>query len=163
VPPFVSAEVIAWSAALGGERQRLGLASAADGWPRAPRPGETAQQAAAANPPAAERATEEGVGPWLAANPRPKATIAQVADHVEHAREVAGIDHVGLGGDYDGTDALPEGLEDVSRYPRLLEELAGRGWSEPELQQLTGRNVLRVLRESERLAAEPLWPLSPAR
>jgi membrane dipeptidase len=82
---------------------------------------------------------------------------------VEHARDAAGIDHVGLGGDFDGTDALPTGLEDVSTYPWLLAELAGRGWSEPELEKLTGRNILRVLTETERLAEEPLWPLSPAR
>jgi membrane dipeptidase len=94
----------------------------------------------------------------MAAHPRPQATVAQVADHVEHAREVAGADHIGLGGDFDGTEHLPAGLHDVSAYPRLLEELAGRGWSEPELEKLTGRNVLRVLRETERLAEEPLWP-----
>jgi membrane dipeptidase len=100
---------------------------------------------------------------WLAAHPRPEATIAQVADHVEHVRAVAGVDHVGLGGDYDGCDRLPVGLEDVSGYPRLLAELAERGWSQGDLEKLTGRNVLRVLRETEEAAEEPLWPLSPAR
>ena len=65
--------------------------------------------------------------------------------HVEHVREVAGIEHVGLGGDYDGVDRLPDGLEDVSGYPRLLAELAGRGWSDEDLQRLTCRNVLRVM------------------
>jgi membrane dipeptidase len=97
---------------------------------------------------------------WLAAHPRPTATVAEVADHVEHAREVAGVEHIGLGGDFDGTETLPAGLEDVSGYPRLLAELAGRGWSEPDLEALTGRNILRVLHESERLAQEPLWPRS---
>jgi len=160
VPQFVSAEVIAWSAASAAEARRLGLPTAEQVWPRAPWPGEPAAEAAAANlPPEAEKALE----PWLAANPRPAATIAQVADHVEHARDVAGVDHIGLGGDFDGTDELPAGLEDVSGYPRLLAELAGRGWSEAELEKLTGRNMLRVLRESEKLAEEPLWPLSPAR
>lgn len=103
------------------------------------------------------------LGPWLAANPRPSATIAQVADHIEHARDVAGVDHIGLGGDYDGTDVLPAGLEDVSGYPRLLDELAGRGWPPGDLEKLTGGNMLRVLAESERLAEEPLWPVTPAR
>jgi membrane dipeptidase len=163
VPPFVSSEVSAWATAAAQQRRQLGLPPAPDGWPRAPRPGETAGQAAAANAPAAAQATEESFAPWLAANPRPRATVAQVADHVEHAREVAGVDHIGLGGDYDGTDDLPAGLEDVSAYPRLLAALAGRGWSQPDLEKLTGRNMLRVLRESEKLAEEPLWPLSPAR
>jgi membrane dipeptidase len=103
-------------------------------------------------------APPEPLAAWLEANPRPSATVSQVADHVEHARDVAGIDHIGLGGDYDGTDIQPVGLDDVSGYPRLLAELADRGWSEPELEALTGRNVLRVLRETERLAEEPLWP-----
>ena len=80
------------------------------------------------------------------------ATIGQVADHVEHVREVAGIDHVGLGGDYDGVDWLPEGLEDVSTYPRLLEALRGRHWSDDDLAKLTCRNVLRTLRGAEGVA-----------
>jgi membrane dipeptidase len=83
---------------------------------------------------------------------RPVATVAQVADHVEHVREVAGVEHVGLGGDYDGCDALPVGLEDVSRYPTLIAELADRGWSERELAALTGENVLRVLADAQRSA-----------
>jgi len=161
VSAFVSDEVIAWMAASSQECKRLGLASTPDVWPRAPWPGESAAAAAAANPKAA--AAQQALGPWLAANPRPAATIAQVADHVEHARATAGVDHIGLGGDYDGTDILPAGLEDVSGYPRLLAELAERGWSEPELEKLTGRNVLRVLSETEKLAEEPLWPHSPAR
>jgi membrane dipeptidase len=76
---------------------------------------------------------------------------------------VAGVAHIGLGGDFDGTDRLPVGLEDVAGYPRLLAELVQRGWAQPELEALTGRNMLRVLRDSERLAEEPLWPLTPAR
>jgi len=160
VPPFVSAEVVAWAAASSQECRRLGLAPIPDVWPRAPWPGESAATAAAANPPAG---SHPALAPWLAANPRPAATIAQVADHVEHARETAGVEHIGLGGDYDGTDVLPAGLEDVSGYPRLLAELARRGWSEPDLERLTGRNVLRVLGETEKLAEEPLWPRSPAR
>jgi membrane dipeptidase len=91
-------------------------------------------------------------------NARPPVTVSDVAEQVEHIREVAGIDHVGLGGDYDGVDSLPEGLEDVSGYPRLLTELADRGWSDEDLAKLTSGNALRVLRDAEttarRLAAE---------
>jgi membrane dipeptidase len=78
-------------------------------------------------------------------HPRPVATVSEVADHIEHVREVAGLDHVGLGGDFDGTDALPAGLEDVTGYPRLLAELAGRGWTAAEMAKLTWGNVLRVV------------------
>ena len=74
--------------------------------------------------------------------PPPPATLADVVAHVEHVRDVAGIDHVGLGGDYDGVTTLPEGLEDVSCYPGLLEALAGRGWSAEDLGKLACRNVL---------------------
>jgi membrane dipeptidase len=81
---------------------------------------------------------------------RPRATVAQVADHVEHVREVAGIEHVGIGGDYDGCDELPVGLEDVASYPRLIAELIDRGWSSAELAALTGENVLRVLADAQR-------------
>jgi membrane dipeptidase len=157
VPYFVSTELYAWSLALAAESARLGLPGAADSWPAAPIPG------APARPPAPPVTDDPALTTWLAGNPAPAATIAQVADHIEHAREAAGVDHIGLGGDYDGTDVLPVGLEDVSGYPRLLSELADRGWSGEELEKLTGRNMLRVLRDSEDLAAEPLWPLSPAR
>ena len=78
----------------------------------------------------------------------PRATIEDVVAHVEHVREVAGVEHVGLGGDYDGTPALPVGLEDVSGYPRLLQALADRGWSETDLAGLTCRNVLRTMRDA---------------
>jgi membrane dipeptidase len=162
VPPFVSAEVAAWAAAGDAEWARLGL-PANDDWPRAPRPGEELAPAAPTVTPGSDDNPPEPFRAWLAANPRPEATIAQVADHVEHVREVAGVDHVGLGGDYDGCDRLPAGLEDVSGYPRLLGELADRGWSQAELEKLTGRNILRVLRVAEERAEEPLWPLSPAR
>jgi len=82
------------------------------------------------------------------AGDKPLVTARQVADHVEHVREVAGIDHVGIGGDFDGCPDLPQDLGDVSTYPRLLAELADRGWSDNELMQLTGRNALRVLGDS---------------
>ncbi len=90
---------------------------------------------------------------WLAANPRPPCGIADVADHVEHVREVAGVDHVGLGGDFDGVSATPDGLDGVDGYPALLAELAGRGWSDPELANLTWHNALRVLRDTEAAAS----------
>ncbi len=79
----------------------------------------------------------------------PRATVADVADHVEHVRDVAGVDHVGLGGDYDGTSGLPVGMEDVSGFPRLFAELIRRGWSDADLKKLAGLNMLRVLREVE--------------
>jgi membrane dipeptidase len=86
--------------------------------------------------------------------PQPPAVLGDVVDHVEHVREVAGIDHVGLGGDYDGTDWLPEGLEDVTGYPRLLAALADRGWSADDLAKLTCRNVLRTMRAMEDVARD---------
>jgi membrane dipeptidase len=81
-------------------------------------------------------------------HPAPIATIAQVADHVEHVREVAGVQHVGLGGDFDGCDRMPAGLSDVTGYPALIAELLDRRWSERELAALTGDNVVRVLADS---------------
>jgi membrane dipeptidase len=81
--------------------------------------------------------------------PEPLATLADVVAHLEHVREVAGVDHVGLGGDYDGVDQLPEGLEDVTGYRRLLETLAERGWSDEDLGKLASGNILRVMREAE--------------
>jgi membrane dipeptidase len=82
----------------------------------------------------------------------PKATLAQVADHLEHVRKVAGPDHVGLGGDYDGNDNWPVGLEDVSKYPDLFAELVRRGWSDEDLKKLASGNILRVMREAEAAA-----------
>ncbi len=87
---------------------------------------------------------------WEKGNPRPDATLAQVADHIEHVREVAGLAHVGIGGDFDGTPVLPDGLGDVSRYPALLAELRMRHWSDSDLAALAGGNILRVLRDAER-------------
>ena len=89
---------------------------------------------------------------WRTEHPAPVATLAQVADHVEHAREAAGAAHIGLGGDYDGVQSLPVGLEDVSTYPALLAELADRGWSDAELAGLTCGNILRVLQDAQDVA-----------
>jgi membrane dipeptidase len=81
------------------------------------------------------------------------ATVSQVADHIDHVRDVAGIDHIGVGGDYDGASDMPEGLEDVAGYPTLFAELAERGYTDDELRWIAGRNVLRVMREAELVAA----------
>jgi membrane dipeptidase len=89
---------------------------------------------------------------WTGGGEKPQVTVADVVKHLEHAREVAGIDHIGLGGDYDGVARLPDGLEDVSCYPRLFGELLDRGWSESECAKLAGGNTLRVLRDAERVA-----------
>ena len=99
-----------------------------------------------------EPAAAAALAQWRAENPAPVATLGQVADHVEHAREVAGAAHIGLGGDYDGTESLPVGLGDVSTYPALLAELADRGWSDADLAGLTGGNILRVLQAAEDVA-----------
>ena len=85
-------------------------------------------------------------------HPAPVATIADVADHVDHVRETAGVHHVGLGGDFDGCDPMPMGLEDVTGYPALIAALAARGWSETELSGLARGNILRVLHDAEAVA-----------
>ncbi len=89
---------------------------------------------------------------WVAANPRPPCGIADVADHIDHVRSVAGVECVGLGGDFDGVGSLPDGLADVASYPALLEELARRGWSDTDLAKLTWHNAMRVLRATEAVA-----------
>jgi len=86
---------------------------------------------------------------WRQANPTPIATISDVADHMDHIRQVAGAAHVGMGGDYDGITETVQGLEDVSRYPYLLAELVKRGWTESELRGVAGENVLRALARTE--------------
>jgi membrane dipeptidase len=100
---------------------------------------------------------------WVEAQPTPPSTLGDVADHIDHLRDVAGIDAIGIGSDFDGVEGLPEGLGDVSTYPALFEELASRGYADEDLAKIAGRNVLRVMREaervSERLRAEraPSW------
>jgi membrane dipeptidase len=86
---------------------------------------------------------------WDRANPEPKATIAQVADHIDHIRKMAGIDHIGIGGDYAGVDTLPAGLETVADYPALFAELARRGYSRADLAKISQGNVLRAMRAAE--------------
>jgi membrane dipeptidase len=94
---------------------------------------------------------------WAATNPRPACTIDDVADHIEHVREVAGADAVGIGSDFDGIVETPDGVTDVSTYPALLATLADRGWSDAELSGLTWRNALRVLRGTEDAARAATW------
>jgi membrane dipeptidase len=90
---------------------------------------------------------------WKAAHPAPEVTLSEVADHIEYIRKVAGVDHVGIGGDFDGISVVIKGLEDVSTYPALFAELAHRGWSDEDLRKLAGENVLRVLSKAEAVAA----------
>ena len=86
---------------------------------------------------------------WFEANPGPHATVSDVADHIDYVRDVSGIDQLGIGSDFDGAPTMPEGLEDVSRYPTLFQELASRGYGEEDLMKIARRNVLRVMRDVE--------------
>ncbi|WP_371497389.1 dipeptidase [Kitasatospora sp. NBC_00374] len=131
VPKFVLPAAIEWTAAADDNMRAHGL-----------HPLETTPEAMEV-----QRAYE-------AAHPQPVATVAVVADHLDHMREVAGIDHLGIGGDFDGTAFLPEGLEDVAGYPNLIAELLGRGWSETDLSKLTWHNAVRVLRRAEDVATD---------
>jgi membrane dipeptidase len=128
VPDFVSQECSDWKAGLKAEATRRGLD---------PRDFEQL-----------DRLTPE----WEATHPKPQATLAQVADHIDHVRQVAGVEHVGLGGDFDGTPDVSVGLEDVSAYPALFAELLARGWTEPDCAALAGGNLLRALRAAESAA-----------
>jgi membrane dipeptidase len=125
VPAFVSNECHAWDSAVLADMDERG--ENRRDW--------TAHMAAAAR--------------RAATDPAPVATVAQVADHVEHVRAVAGIDHVGLGGDFDGCEPMPAGLEDVSTYPALVAELLERQWSEDDIAALTHGNIVRVLHDAE--------------
>jgi membrane dipeptidase len=89
---------------------------------------------------------------WRATHPTPRATLSQVADQIEYVRKVAGVDHVGIGGDFDGITEVVQGLEDVSTYPALFAELAKRGWSDDDLKKLAGENFLRVFAQAEAVA-----------
>ncbi len=130
VPKFVLPEAIAWTNAADENMRAHGLHHL-----------DTTPEGMAV-----QRAYEE-------AHPRPTATAATVADHLDHMREVAGVDHVGIGGDFDGTAFTPADLADVSGYPNLIAELLRRGWSEADLAKLTWRNAVRVLRDAESAAA----------
>ena len=130
VPGFVSETVRAWGAERSAEAARLGSLH----------PGDPA-------------AVTAGLAAWTTAHPAPTASIADVVAHIQHVRDVAGIDHVGLGGDYDGVGSLPVGLEGVDAYPRLLAALMAEGWTEADIRKLAGENVLRVMRAVEATAA----------
>lgn len=125
VPDFVSSGVAEWDAAL---REAM-----------------TAAGASHADMDERKAFTEK----WVVDHPKPLATLDDVVLHLEHAREVVGVDHLGIGGDYDGVQALPRGLEDVSAYPNLFGALLDKGWSEDDLTKLAGANVLRVLKDAD--------------
>ncbi len=99
-----------------------------------------------------------GLAAWRTANSAPRASLMDVADHIDHIRKVAGIDHVGLGGDFDGITSVVVGLEDVSTYPMLIAELLRRGYSDDDIRKLTWRNMLRVMRGAEAAAAKAQAP-----
>jgi membrane dipeptidase len=130
VPGFLSPKVTAWNRLQTEEENRV--------------------KQTLANDPAA---LKTALAAWTKSNPAPKATIGDAADHIDHIKKVAGIDHIGLGGDFDGITSVPEGLEDVSTYPALTAELLRRGYKDDEIKKILGLNVLRVMREAERVAA----------
>lgn len=98
-------------------------------------------------------ARERYVDDWRRANPMPRGTVSTIADHVDHLVKVAGIDHVGYGSDFDGVTSLPVGMEDVSRFPYLTAELIRRGYSDEDIKKILGGNILRVMRQSQAVAA----------
>lgn len=97
-------------------------------------------------------AITRAINEWRSAHPEPRATLSQVADQIEYVRKVAGVDHVGIGSDFDGITEVVQGLEDVSTFPALFAELARRGWSDRDLRKLAGENFLRVFSEAEAVA-----------
>jgi len=133
-PPYVSAAHNHWEADHAAERTRYNSPPFAGLY--------------IGQPERAKAALEE----WEGQHPRPVTTLAQVADHVEHIRQVAGIDHVGLGSDFDGIPDAPVGLEGVDRYPALLEELMRRGWSDSDIAKLAGENLLRTMGAAEQVS-----------
>ena len=115
---------------------------------------ETAERARlTAGPGSTPAAVDKAIEAWRAANPSPRASMFQVADHIDHIRKVAGIDHIGLGGDFDGITSVVVGLEDVSTYPLLIAELLRRGYTDEDIRKIASRNILRVLRGAEAAAA----------
>ncbi|MDR2379938.1 MAG: dipeptidase [Bifidobacteriaceae bacterium] len=145
------AEAVHWLKAQSGRDERPG-----DGfWKPAPRPSQTSADAVASQ--SASAGLLAKLSEYAEAHPAPPVTIDTVVAHLEHLRDVAGIDHIGIGSDFDGTLSLPVGLEDVSGYPRLLRALAARGWSKADLKALTGLNVLRVIQDAEDAATRPLF------
>ncbi|GAW42504.1 Membrane dipeptidase [Brevundimonas sp. SH203] len=129
-PGFVSERVRAWNGARAGEEARLKTLNPGD-------PG----------------AVERGLKTWEAAHPTPQATLADVVAHIQHVRTVAGVDHIGLGADFDGIGSLPEGMGGVDAYPRILAALMDAGWTEADIRKIAGENLLRVMRAVEAVAA----------
>jgi membrane dipeptidase len=129
VPAFLSPKVNAWSKLQTAEQDRLKVLHPNDA-----------------------AAVKAGVDAWTAANPAPRATIADVADHIDHIRKVAGIDHIGIGSDFDGITLVVEGLDDVSKFPFLTAELLRRGYSDADIKKILGQNILRVKREVEKVS-----------
>jgi len=138
VPSFLSEEVRGWGAEEDAEEARLKTLH-----------------------PEAPEQVESDLESWRQKHPAPRATLAQAADHIEYVRKLAGIDHVGIGSDFDGITSVPLGLEGVEDYPMLLAELLRRGWTDEEIKKLAGQNVLRVFREAEKVA-ERLRKARPA-
>lgn len=114
---------------------------------------EQAAKDAALKFPSDSAAVKQEMDAWRAAHPLVRASISDVADHIEHVRDVAGIDHVGIGSDFDGIDDVIPGLENVSKFPYLLAELARRGWSDADLRKVAGENFIRVFTQAEQVAA----------
>jgi membrane dipeptidase len=129
VPGFLSRQVAEWTSAQASEESRLKVQFPKD-----------------------ESAVKGGLAEWGAANPAPRATIKDAADHIDHIRRIAGIDHIGLGGDFDGISAVVQGLEDVSTYPALTAELLRRGYKDDEILKITGQNILRVMKAVEKVS-----------
>jgi membrane dipeptidase len=113
---------------------------------------EVVEAARAGRPEASEAELEEIGRIWKREHPGPVATLAQVADHIDRLRDIAGIEHVGIGSDFDGGALLPEGLGDVSQFPDLLAELLRRGYSDDDVRRIAGGNLLRLLRDAESVA-----------
>jgi len=129
VPGFLSPKVAAWQKLQDAESARLTKQSPADA-----------------------AAVTRGVQEWTSAHPAPRATLAEAADHIDHVRKLAGIDHIGLGSDFDGITMVPQGLEDVSKYPALVAELLRRGYKDDEVKKILGDNVLRIMRDVEKVS-----------
>ena len=106
----------------------------------------------ASMPGSTDETVSDGIAAWNEANPAPPATLSQVADHIDHIRQVIGIDYIGIGGDFDGITTVVVGLEDVSTYPMLTAELVRRGYSDEDIMKILGRNVLRAMRDAEAVA-----------
>jgi len=129
-PSYVSEKVRQWNAARAGEEARLKVLNPGD-----------------------PEAVKAGLAAWIAGHLQPKATVNDVADHIAYIAKRIGAAHIGLGGDYDGMEIGPQGMEDVSGYPVLFTELARRGLTKAELMQIASGNTLRVLKAAEAYAA----------